>query len=231
MERYDITQKVTFKKGTYQLNQDANFNFQLNRVIMWDGGDAGEIAAVSQKIKTSSDWVNTMEKLAEKAHAEGRTENEIAYLRMSEFFIYDTDSKKQQRYRKAAELFYEYYGDYFDKGIVERHKVTYGKGHLPVMVTKARGENKGTLLLHGGNDSYLEEFFFPMLYLAENGFDVYLFEGPGQGGVLRVQNMKFTHKWEMPTKAVLDHFGLDDVTVVSNGVACAFLTHGSTPSA
>ena len=112
MERYDITQKVTFKNGTYQLNQDANFNFQLNRVIMWDGGDAEEIAAVSQKIKTSSDWVNTMEKLAEKAHAEGRTENEIAYLRMSEFFIYDTDPKKQQRYRKAAELFYEYYGDY-----------------------------------------------------------------------------------------------------------------------
>ena len=214
MKRYDITQKVTFRKGTYQLNKDANFNFQLNRVIMWDGGDADEISKVSQNIKTSADWVSAMESLAEKAHAEDRTANEIAYLRMSEFFIYDTDPKKKQRYLEAAELFYEYYGDYFDKGIVERHEVPYGSGHLPVMVTKAKGDNKGTILLHGGNDSYFEELFFPMLYLAGNGFDVYLYEGPGQGGVLRVQNMKFTHKWEKPTKAVLDFFKLKDVTIV-----------------
>lgn len=34
MEKYDISQKIEFKTGTYQLNSDANFNFQLNRVIM-----------------------------------------------------------------------------------------------------------------------------------------------------------------------------------------------------
>ena len=55
---------------------------------------------------------------------------------------------------------------------------------------------------------------FRMLYLAENGFDVYLYEGPGQGGVLRLQNMKFTHKWERPTKAVLSYFKLRDVTII-----------------
>ena len=214
MEKYDISQKIEFKTGTYELNSDANFNFQLNRVIMWDGGDADEVAAVSHSINTSSDWVNAMEKLAEKAHADGRTENEIAYLRMSEFFIYDTDPKKKQRYQEACDLFYDYYSDYFDKGIVQRHKVPYCGGYLPVMVTKAKGKYKGSVLLHGGNDSYYEELFFPMLYFAENGFDVYLYEGPGQGGVLRVQNMKFTYKWERPTKAVLDHFGLDDVTIV-----------------
>lgn len=53
-----------------------------------------------------------------------------------------------------------------------------------------------------------------MLYLKEKGFDVYLFEGPGQGGCLREQNMKFTHEWELPVKAILDHFGLEDVTIV-----------------
>ncbi|WP_296691824.1 hypothetical protein [Ruminococcus sp.] len=119
MEKYDISQKIEFKTGTYQLNSDANFNFQLNRVIMWDGGDTDEVAAISQGIKTSSDWVSAMEQLAEKAHAESRTVNEIAYLRMSEFFIYDTDPKKKQRYIEACELFYDYYSDYFDKGIVE----------------------------------------------------------------------------------------------------------------
>ena len=28
MQRYDITQKITFKKGSYELNSEANFNFQ-----------------------------------------------------------------------------------------------------------------------------------------------------------------------------------------------------------
>lgn len=88
MKKYDISQKINFKTGTYELNSDANFNYQLNRVIMWDGGDADEVSAVSHSIRTSSDWVNAMEKLAEKAHADDRTENEIAYLRMSEFFMY-----------------------------------------------------------------------------------------------------------------------------------------------
>ena len=214
MKKYDITQKVEFRTGTYNLNQDANFNFQLNRVIMWDGGDPEEIAGISHRINSSESWVKALEYLAKKAHAVGRTGNEIAYLRMSEFFIYDTDPKKKQRYQQAADLFYEYYGDYFEKGLVERHKVPFGKGYLPVMFAKANSQKKGTILLHGGNDSYFEEFFFPMLYFAENGFDVYLYEGPGQGGVLRVQNMKFTHKWEIPTKAVLDFFGLSDVTII-----------------
>ena len=214
MEKYDITQKILFKTGTYELNSDANFNYQLNRVIMWDGGDADEVAAVSHKIRTSDDWVKAMEYLAKKAHAEGRTANEIAYLRMSEFFIYDTDPKKKKRYTEACDLFYEYYSDYFDQGIVQRHKIPYSDGYLPIMVTKAQGESKGAILLHGGNDSYYEELFFPMLYLAENGFDVYLYEGPGQGGVLRLQNIKFTHKWERPTRAVMSHFKLRDVTII-----------------
>ena len=214
MDRYDITRKIEFKKGTYELNKDANFNYQLNRVIMWDGGNIDDIAPISQNIKTSADWVATMEKLARNAHAEGRTENEIAYLRMSEFFIYDKDPKKKERYEEAARLFYEYFCDYFDRKIVEKYRVPYRNGYLPVMVAKAEENTKGVLLMHGGNDSYYEELFFPMLYLSGLGFDVYLFEGPGQGGVLRTQNMKFTYKWEKPVKAVLDYFKLTDVTIV-----------------
>ena len=42
-----------FKKGVYKLNEQSNFDFQLNRVVMWDGGDLEEIKAVGSKIKTS----------------------------------------------------------------------------------------------------------------------------------------------------------------------------------
>ena len=42
-------------------------------------------------------------------------------------------------------------------------------------------------------------------------FEVYMFEGPGQGGVMRLQGMHFTYEWEKPVKAVLDFFKLDNV--------------------
>ena len=45
-----------FKKGTYDFHSDANFNFQLNRVVMWNGGDAEEIRRVAVKIHDSESW-------------------------------------------------------------------------------------------------------------------------------------------------------------------------------
>ena len=218
MEKYDSNMPVTFKTGTHKIVSDANFNFQLNRVIFWDGGDETEVCRECTGIKTSEDWTRTLTALEAKAHKEGRTQNEIAYARMAEFFMYDSDPQKQVQYQKAAALFYEYYSDYFDSGKVSRHFVPYQGGKLPVMVAKSAdnggGASRGAVLFHGGNDSYFEELFFPMLYLAQGGYDVYLFEGPGQGGVLRVQNMKFTHEWEKPVSAILDYFKLENVAII-----------------
>jgi alpha-beta hydrolase superfamily lysophospholipase len=50
--------------------------------------------------------------------------------------------------------------------------------------------------------------------MQEQGFEVYMFEGPGQGGVIRIQGMHFTHEWEKPVKAVLDYFKLENVTII-----------------
>lgn len=209
-----MKQEIEWKKGTYQIVDDVNFNFQLNRVIMWDGGDAEEVGQAGKGITDSKSWVRTMLSLAKTAEKEGRMENAIGYWRMAEFFMYDGDERKLKAYQKASDLFYQYYAEYFACGRVQRFQVPFGKGYLPVMAAKAEGPATGRILLHGGNDSYYEELFLPMLYLSSKGFDVYLFEGPGQGGVLRTQNMKFDPEWEKPVSAVLDYFGLQDVTII-----------------
>lgn len=209
-----MNRDFTFKRGTYQIVPDANFNFQLNRVIMWDGGDADEVRQAGRSITDSKSWVQTMISLAKRAEKEGRTENAIGYWRMAEFFVYDGDERKLKLYRKASELFCRHYAPYFESGRVKRFQVPFETGYLPVIAAKAQGQAKDRILLHGGNDSYYEELFFPMLYLAARGFDVYLFEGPGQGGVLREQNMKFRPDWEKPVSAVLDFFELSDVTIM-----------------
>ena len=216
MEKYDITKQVILKKGVYKLNDETNFNYQLNRVINWDGGRLEDVEKVSGKIHNSDDWKRELILLGDEAMKEGRTDNAIAYYRMSEFFMYDGDPDKRKYYEKATKLFYEYYADFFEgeNPRIERYDVPYENVKLPVMHVVPYGESKGTILIHGGNDSYFEEFLFTVLYMQEQGFEVYMFEGPGQGGVMRVQGMHFTHEWEKPVKSILDYFGLSDVTII-----------------
>lgn len=214
--------EIKFKKGVYELNKQSNFDFQLNRLVMWDGGDLKEVQEVGPRIKTSEDWKKELIALGDRALKENRIENAIAYYRMSEFFMYDGDSDKKKYYVKATEMFYDYYKDIFESGEVERFEVPYENIKLPVMLAKAKGIEKDVIILHGGNDSYFEELFIPMLYLAENGFTTYLFEGPGQGGVMRVQGKHFTYKWEEPVKAILDYFKLEDVTIIGASLGGMF---------
>lgn len=205
---------MNFKTGIYELNTEENFNFQLNRLINWDGGDLEEVRAISQKIHTNADWKKQLISLGDRALAEHRQENAIAYYRMSEFFMADHDPDKLRYYQKASALFYQHYDRYFTDKTVQKFLVPYEDIKLPVLFAKSQTKKKGTILFHGGNDSYYEELFFPMLYFAEHGYDVYLFEGPGQGGVLREQGKIFTHQWEKPVKAILDYFSLEDVTLI-----------------
>ncbi len=216
MEKYDVTQPIILKKGVYQLNDEANFNYQLNRVINWDGGRLEDVEKVAGKIHDSADWKRELIALGDTAMSEGRTGNAIAYYRMSEFFMYDGDPDKKKYYEKATKLFYEYYADFFEgkQPRIERYDVPYDHVKLPVMHVTPNGKSKGTILIHGGNDSYFEEFLFTILYMREKGYEVYMFEGPGQGGVMRIQGKHFTHKWEKPVKAILDHFKLEDVTII-----------------
>ena len=41
---------------SYDIVPDANFNFQLNRVIFWNGGDADEVHRECKNIRTSEEW-------------------------------------------------------------------------------------------------------------------------------------------------------------------------------
>ena len=216
MEKYDVTKPVILKKGVYKLNGEANFNYQLNRVINWDGGRLEDVQKVSGKIHNSDDWKRELILLGDEAMKEGRTDNAIAYYRMSEFFMYDGDPDKRKYYEKATKLFYEYYAVFFEgeNPRIERYDVPYENVKLPVMHVVPDGASKGTILIHGGNDSYFEEFLFTVLYMQEQGFEVYMFEGPGQGGVMRIQGKHFTHEWEKPVKVILDYFKLSDVTII-----------------
>ena len=101
-----------------------------------------------------------------------------------------------------------------DIGIRPEHiiAVPYPGGVLPAY--RFSSPHRGTVVLFGGFDSYLEEFLPMMLALARGGYQVIGFEGSGQGGALEDHGLPLTPHWHRPVGAVLDHFGLDRVTLV-----------------
>ena len=205
---------MTFPVGSRKLHPEPNFNFQLNRLALWNGGDWDELTEAAKHISTAADWEREILALGEKALKDGRTQNAAGYFRMAEFFMYDGNPEKLNIYLKAKELFNQMNASAFESGEVGRERVPYMDAYLPVWVALPKGDVKDTILMHGGFDSYIEEFFPVVRYLAKNGCAVYLFEGPGQGEALRVGNLKFTHEWHKPVSAILDFFGLHDVTLV-----------------
>ena len=210
-----MVEQINFKKGTYNLHSNPNFNYQLNRTYSWSNGDLAELEAVAKRITGTAAWVKEFLQIAQKAEDENRVEQAIAYYRMAEFFMYDGDPDKSAVYSKSVELFYNYYADLFKSGIIKKECVPFGKGDLPVLYTQPEGSMaKGIILLHGGFDSYIEEFVPMMLYFRENNFAVYLFEGPGQGGALRREGLTFIPEWEQPVKTLLDYYDLSDVTII-----------------
>ena len=111
MKKYDVTRPIVLKRGVYKLNEERNFDYQLNRVINWDGGRLEDVKPIASKIRTSADWKRELIKLGDTAMNEERIDNAIAYYRMSEFFMYDGDPDKRKYYELATGLFYEYYSN------------------------------------------------------------------------------------------------------------------------
>jgi pimeloyl-ACP methyl ester carboxylesterase len=148
--------------------------------------------------------------LAQKAESEGRLENAAIYYRGAEFYINQDDPDKIKFYDKFIDLFYKI----FEKDGIEKFKIPYNNSFLHAFKVPVKtGTKKGTIIIHGGFDSIIEEFYYPMKIFSENGYEVVAYEGPGQGRTRRKYNLAWDEKWEKPTKAILDFFKLNDVTI------------------
>ena len=219
-EKFDASAPVTFPRGMYELNDEPHIDYQLNRIVNWDGGDLGELREVGPGIHTFSDWKRVLTQLGDRAMGEGRTKNALGYYLMRDFYTSYDDPDKIANYHQAQEVFYDYYSELFaptdgSAPLVEQLEVPYENGiTLPVFHAVPAGPSKGAMLMHGGNDSYMEEFVPQMLYLREHGYEVYLYEGPGQGSVIRDQGVPFTLQWEKTSRAITERFDLTNVTII-----------------
>lgn len=228
MEKYDITKPIKIPVGMHKLNDDPSISFQLNRLVNMDGCDLAVAQEIGPTIKTAADFYDVLKKRADLELENEHIKNAAALYRMSEFFTDWEDPNGLAAWKKARELFFQYYADFFsgEKPLVELVNVPYESYALPTL--KFNAENpKGDIVMHGGFDSSYEEFFAECEYLCENGFNVYLFEGPGQGECIRVHGAPLIIDWERPVKAVTNYFDLHDAILVGQSLGGFFAPRAS----
>ncbi len=92
--------------------------------------------------------------------------------------------------------------------------IPYGKGFLSAYRFSPEAPAKGSIVLFGGFDSYIEEILLMALVFKDAGYDVVCFDGPGQGAALEDWHLPMTHEWEKPVTTVLDFFNLKEVTLI-----------------
>ena len=193
------------------LHPDFGVNFQMNRCCNFSNDDEmlNEMRAVSPLIHNYSEFIEEFLKLYEKSLAGGHKLRAAHYLRTAEFYMKFDDPQKQE-YRK---IFISLMREHFQIDDNQHYLIPYENGMMSAY--RFTPENpKGTFVVFGGFDSYVEEMFRTILSMKESGFDVVFFDGPGQGATLEDYHIPMTPEWEKPVGAVMDFFNLDDVTVI-----------------
>lgn len=205
-----------FKAGTHQFHKDSNFNYQMNRWLTFGNIPEEEIRQAAGQIQSLADWKREFLSLAQKANQDGDVLKEACCYRAVDFFLNYSDGEKETNYDRLVNLFRKAYETYFSTGRIQEKRVSYESISLPVWYSPAQNTDKakGTILMTGGFDCYKEELIPVMIYFADNGYEFYYFEGPGQGEVLMKQHFLMTHEWEKPVKVVLDALALKEVTLI-----------------
>lgn len=192
-------------------HKDYHVNFQLNRFLSYVGADQyDELKAAVGEVKNLDDWTEKLLALAGKTLENGEKVRAGYYYRAAEFFMWQSNPNKKPTRQKFLQLVREGYEITEDQHYLVPYEDGEMKGFLPAYFFDCANP-KDTLIIMGGGDSYVEEWFPFVMGFVNSGYKIVLFEAPGQGGALEEYNLPMTHEYHKAAKAVLDYFRLDDV--------------------
>ena len=196
-----------------KINPIQQFNFQINRILTYGeiAADVNTVRKKTAKIRTFDEWQNVWSDMGKLAEQKSEFLRAAYCFRMAEFFLKEGDTQKDLLYQRCVNCFYKA----FDIEL----QFAYEKYNIPIKekflncIRMRVPHSKGTVLVCGGYDSFIEEFVFQVHSLALKNYDVILFEGAGQGRCLK-QNLYFQYNFENFTSAILDFFKIKDCAIV-----------------
>lgn len=203
--------KIIFPIGYHSFHKDQAFNFQLNRWFSLGYGRLADLEEAGGQITNPENWKTTMLTQAENAVTESRFLNAAYYFRAAEFFLTQDDPDKLPIHEKFIRYFNEVFGD-DGHSLIE---IPYDSSTIPTIIKpSAAPVHKGTIVLHGGYDSYKEELYPLVQHFSDLGYKVITFECPWMKLPQDDEYPGLDFRWEKIIKAVLDHLSLDDVTLI-----------------
>ena len=207
---------MQFRVGYFDFSGDAGMNFQLNRFYSMGVFEKEELAELGRRATDFEKWIALFTEAGDRAAEAGDHKRAALCYRAAQFYTLSDardgqgESLKTALYEKCMTHYTAYYRTFEEIRYV---RVPFQTGYLPVYYIKPENP-RGVVVLHGGYDSLIQEFLDFLPWFGQNGYETYFFEGPGQGEVLMRCGLRMTPDWEHCTSAILDHFGLDDVTLI-----------------
>jgi pimeloyl-ACP methyl ester carboxylesterase len=195
-------------KKFHRFHKDANINYQLNRFLIPSLEHL--YAEIGSHVESLADWKKQFCAKAAAFEKEENTDYAMGLYRAAEFFMHPSDPDRKMVIEKFLHFFYQ---SKKQKNL-ERIKVPYGNNQLHGFRLTPTIPTKGIILIHGGFDSYIEEFYTLGAAICEHGYEVVMFDGPGQGSTLMFEKIPMTHEWEKPVAAVLDYIRAENVTLI-----------------
>jgi pimeloyl-ACP methyl ester carboxylesterase len=200
---------ASFTIGYHAFHPDVSINYQLNRFSDGSPESVAELSAAAPHITDYADYTRELLTLSDAAYTKGRTLAGALYLRSGEFYMLPEDPRKTT----ARLRFIDSMRAVFGVDAADMERIPYRGSRLGAYrITPA--EPIGTMVLFGGFDSYMEELFATQAYFVGAGYEVVIFEGPGQGSVLEDDRLPMTADWGPVVSAVIDHFGLGEITLM-----------------
>jgi alpha-beta hydrolase superfamily lysophospholipase len=187
------------------------------------GADIGECLSTIYRIKEGDDeswfqeWSKTARRLEETAilfRKQGKSASAREcwlrasnYWRTAEFFLHANpdDPRIVPTWAKSRDCFVE--AAALSPSPIIRVDIPFEKTSLPgyLCLVDSSGKKRPLLIVHTGFDGTAEELCLSVVQPArERGINCLVFEGPGQGQVIRIQKIPFRHNWETVVTPVVD---------------------------
>ncbi|KAI0133212.1 alpha/beta-hydrolase [Hypoxylon sp. NC0597] len=209
----------------FKLSSDESFNFELLRLLShtaYNGADVSECLIAAEEIAPGDfeSWYTAWNKRAERvlSHIKDLKDpisirdamfRAATYSRAADFFLHGNpdDPRINSLWKRQTECFDAAISRLENPGY---RKLVKGDGFdVPIIVFPAGkpGDTKKrpTILMGNGFDGSMEEMYHMHGAAAlERGYNVVVYDGPGQPTVRRDQGLGFIHNWEAVVTPVVD---------------------------
>jgi len=191
------------------LHANPEINYQLNRFLV--PGAEAIVAGIGARIRTLPDWPAEFLAAAGDSERQGDLARAAAFYRAALFFMRPADPAT----REAFDRFIDCFDRSPSASAIERFRAPYaGSGLHGFRMRASEAPARGSVVIFGGFDSHAEEFLALGNAVTVQGYDVVIFDGPGQGTTLMRESLPMTPEWERPVAAILDHFDLSGVNLI-----------------